>query len=153
VAGEHEVVVGHHEGAVRARVVVHRGAAVVDRAMLLPGLRRCRGRVLRTLRDQVAAKLRIIGHRWVICPRRAIARARGPEIGQAAAMLPIGRTWAIGQALARVLSLDHDQPPAHDHQHAMCKIFLICQMSVAGMSALADRRAASVTWLRPQVAR
>ena len=159
---------------------------MADRAMLLPGRRRCRGRVLRTLKDQVAARLQIIGHRWVLCPRRAIARARGPEIGQAAAMSPIvrtqelgppeatlltdrtqelgpaqatspiGRTQVLGQALARVQSLDHDQEPAHDHQHAMCKIFLICQMPVAGMlgmSALADHQAASVTPLRSPAAR
>ena len=78
---------------------------------------------------------------------------RTQELGPPAAMLLTGRTWVLGQALARVLSLDRDQSPAHDHQHAMCKIFLICQMSVAGMSAPADHQAASVTRQRPQAAR
>ena len=172
-----EVVVGHHEVAVRvrvavhARVVVHREAAEGDRAVLLPGRRRCRGRVLRTLKDQVAAKLQTIGRRWATCPRPAIARERVPEIGQAAVMwpiarmqepglpeatLPIGRTQVLGQALAPVRCLEHDQQPAHDHQHAMCKIFLVCQMPAAGMlrmSALADHQVALVTWPRPQVVR
>jgi hypothetical protein len=67
-------------------------------------------------------------------------------------MWVIGRAQVLCQALARVLSLDRDQP-AHDHQHAMYKIFLICQTSVAGMSAPADHQAASVTWPRQQVAR
>jgi hypothetical protein len=74
-------------------------------------------------------------------------------LGLQAAMLQIDRTQVLGQALARVLSLDRDQPPAHDHQHAMYKIFLICQTSVAGMSAPADHQAASVTWPRQLVAR
>jgi hypothetical protein len=189
VAVDREVVVGHHVVAARgravvhARVVVHQGAALGDRAMLLRGRRRCRGQVRQTSKDQAAAKLQIIGHRWVNCRRREIAQARGPEIGQVAAMsligrtqvldlpeamLPIGRTQELGpaaatlligrtqvldRALARVLSLDHDPEPARDHPHAMYKIFLICQTPVAGMSAAAEHQAVSVTWPQLQVAR
>ena len=78
---------------------------------------------------------------------------RTQELGPAQATLPIGRTRVLGQALVRVLSPDHDQEPAHDHRHAMCKTFLICQMPVAGMSAAADHQAASVTRLRSPAVR
>ena len=105
--GHHEVVVAP-EVAVRARAAVLRGVAEADRAMLLPGRRRCRGRVLRTLKDQVAAKLQIIGHRWVLCPRPAIAQATGPEIGQVAAMSPIGRMQELGPQEA-TLPIDQTQ--------------------------------------------
>ena len=86
-------------------------------------------------------------------PEATLPIGRTQELGPAQATSPIGRTQVLGQALARVLSLDHDQEPAHDHRHAMCKIFLICQMPVAGMSAPADHQAASVTRLRPPAAR
>jgi hypothetical protein len=84
--------------AVRAQVLVHHGEA--DRPMLLRGRRRCRGRVLRTFKDLVAAKLQIIGQRWVICPRRAVDPPRGREIGPQRATLQIGRIQALGPAVA-----------------------------------------------------
>src|SRR4029079_4999022 len=74
-------------------------------------------------------------------------------LAPAQAMSPTVRTQALDQALARVLSLGHDQQPAPDHRPATCKIFLICQMPVAGMSAPADHQAASVTWPRPPAVR
>ncbi len=117
-----------------------------DLAMSLLARPQCRGRVRQTLKNQVAAKLQIIGRRWVLCPRPAIALARGAEIDLQEATSPIGPAQMLAQALARVLSLGHDQEPAHDHQQAMCKIFLICQMPVAEMSVPADHQAASVTW-------
>ena len=75
--------VGEHAAVVVAReVAVHRGWRCAPSGgasrgggggsrMLLPVRRRCRGRVLRTFKDRVAAKLQIIGHRWVLCPRPA----------------------------------------------------------------------------------
>ena len=86
-------------------------------------------------------------------PAAMLLTGRTQELGQAEVTLPIGRMRVIGQALARVLSPDRDRQPAHDHQHAMCKIFSTCQMPVAGMSVLAARQVASVTWPRPQVGR
>ena len=83
-------VAAHVPVAVHVRVVVH--AEWRRMRIMLPVLRRCRGRVLRTFEDRVGARLQIIGHRWVICPRREVAQARGPEIGPAVATLPIGRT-------------------------------------------------------------
>jgi hypothetical protein len=169
------VAVGHAPAvAVRARVAAHRGVAVADHAMLLPVPRRCRDRVLRMFKDRVAAKLQIIGHRWVLYPHREVAQPRGPETGPPRATLRIGRiralgpaeatwppvrTWAtsrvqvLGQALVRVLSPDHDRQPALGPRHAMCKTFLMCRMSVVEMSAVGGHRAASVTWQQPLVAR
>jgi hypothetical protein len=161
---------------VRARAVAHRRAAVADRAMLPRVLRRCRGRVLPTSNDQVAARARLqtIGHRWATCRRpakgraqgRAIGLARGTSptfrarvVGPAEATLRIGRTSvispapALAQALVRELSPEQDQQPAHDHQHAMCKTLLICRMQAAVTSAAAAHPVALVTPRRWPAAR
>lgn len=154
-AEDHEVVAGH--AAVHVRVVVVRARAVADHAIMRPVLRRCRGHQLRTFAERVVAKLQTVGRRWVICPRREVAQARGPEIGQARATLPIGQTWApgqvqvLGQALVQGPSLEQDQEPADDRRHAMCKIFLICRMPVVGISAAAARQAA-LAMLQPPLA-
>ena len=129
--------------------------------------------VLRTLRDRVAAKLQTIGRRWAICRHPEVARLRGPEIGPARAMSPIDRTRALGPAeatspigrtlvsLALVIdqapvqdrSPDRDRPRVHDHRHAMCKTFSICQMPEVEMSAAADHQVDSATLLQLPVAR
>ena len=124
---------------------------------MLRARRRCRGHLLRTFEDRVAAKLRTIGPRWATCPRPAVARVQVPEIGPAEATLPIGRTRVIGpaeatcigpvlgQARVRDRSPDHDQEPAHDRRLAICKTFLICRMLVVGISAAAGHQAALAT--------
>jgi hypothetical protein len=154
--------------AVRARAVAHRRAAVADRAMWHPALRRCRGRVLPTSNDQVAARARLqaIGHRWATCRRPAKGRvqglaiglaqemsptARAREVGPAEVTLRIGRTSvispapALAQALARELSPEQDQRPVRDRRLAMCKTLLICRMQAAVTPAAAAHPVALVT--------
>ena len=116
--------------------------AVADLATMLRVPRRCRGHRLRTFEDRVAAKLQTIGPRWATCPRRAVARVQGPEIGPAEATLVIGPARVLGRARVRDRSPDHDQEPAHDRRHAICKTFLICRVLVVGISAAAGHQAA-----------
>ena len=84
LAAGRDQVEGHDLAAGRGRVE-GRGlvVAVAGLATMLRVPRRCRGHLIRTFEDRVAAKLLTIGRRWATCPRREVARVLGSEIGPA----------------------------------------------------------------------
>jgi hypothetical protein len=153
----------------RDRAVVHREVALADHATLLHARRRCRGRQLPTLSDRVAAKLQIIDPRWATCRRLEIAQLQVREIDPARAMSPIDQTRvpgppeatsqiartsvspapAIDQAPVQDRSPHRDRLPVHDHRHAMCKTFSICQVPELEILAEAGHQVDSAT--RPQL--